>query len=120
MQWIQWWTGLRGNVLPFAVKYNFIVQWSLVVSLFCVSHASKMLEERRKKLASQPGKPIDNVFYCFYRTITKKVTRSFTRKFGLQSYQDLSSVSYSFIRLMIENCFKNHFTCTITHQSERT
>lgn len=31
-------------------------------------------------------------------------------------YQDLSSVLCSFIRLMIRNCFKNHFTCAITHR----
>ena len=56
----------------------------MVSLFFCVSHAGEMLKEREKKLASQPGKPIDTVVYCFYSTITKEVTRGSTGEYGLQ------------------------------------
>ena len=78
MQWIQWWMGTQGNVCRL-LRRNFIEQWS-----FVVSQTAEILEKRGKKLASQPGKSIDDVVYCLYRTITMKVTSGFARKYGLQ------------------------------------
>ena len=88
-----------------------------MVSLFCVSHASEILEERGKKLASQPGKPTDNLVYCFYTNNNNESNQALDERIWFTMiYQDLSSVLYSFIRLMIGNFFKIHFTCAITHR----
>ena len=85
---------------------------------FLVSHTAEMLEERGKKLPSQPGKSIDDACGLLYlQNNNDESNQVLHEKIWLTMiYQDLSSLLISFIRLVIGNCFKNHFAGTRTHR----
>ena len=72
-----------------------------------------MFAEREEKLASQAGKPIENMILCLHRTTINNVSNN---NANTVIRQGLSSVLQASIRHVIANNFKNTL---FSDQSER-